>query len=188
VPEDLDAGQLAIGSSAIPKDRNSGQPEGRSLGTAEGCEIRGNSKLHRRPSRRYGTRGNPSSVSEGTAGGREETGQPAESPKPVALEDAKFGATRRSIAGTAKGRGSGATRGIVARRGQRVRGTGQPGDARLAKPQDAGEGATRSPHQNEITVKVHRGQVMRKMNAASLPDLARMADKLNITTEKSQNG
>ena len=38
---------------------------------------------------------------------------------------------------------------------------------------------------SEITVKVHRGQVMRKMEAASLPDLARMADKLNITTEKS---
>ena len=41
---------------------------------------------------------------------------------------------------------------------------------------------------SEITVKVHRGQVMRKMEAASLPDLARMADRLNITTEKSQNG
>jgi FixJ family two-component response regulator len=27
-------------------------------------------------------------------------------------------------------------------------------------------------------VKVHRHQVMRKMKAASLPDLARMADKL----------
>ena len=38
---------------------------------------------------------------------------------------------------------------------------------------------------SEITVKVHRGQVMRKMEAASLPDLARMADKLNIATEKS---
>jgi FixJ family two-component response regulator len=34
---------------------------------------------------------------------------------------------------------------------------------------------------SEITVKVHRVQVMRKMKAASLPDLARMADKLNLT-------
>ena len=41
---------------------------------------------------------------------------------------------------------------------------------------------------SEITVKVHRGQVMRKMHAASLPDLARMADKLDLTAAKSQNG
>ena len=33
---------------------------------------------------------------------------------------------------------------------------------------------------SEITVKVHRGQVMRKMKATSLPDLARMADKLKL--------
>jgi FixJ family two-component response regulator len=33
---------------------------------------------------------------------------------------------------------------------------------------------------SEITVKVHRRQVMRKMHASSLPELARMSDKLQI--------
>jgi FixJ family two-component response regulator len=33
----------------------------------------------------------------------------------------------------------------------------------------------------EKTVKIHRGQVVRKMQAASLPDLVRMAEKLAIT-------
>jgi FixJ family two-component response regulator len=37
---------------------------------------------------------------------------------------------------------------------------------------------------SEITVKVHRGQVMRKMQASSLPDLARMADQLQLTPTK----
>jgi len=40
---------------------------------------------------------------------------------------------------------------------------------------------------SEITVKVHRGQVMRKMQAASLPDLARMADRLSLANEQSQS-
>ena len=39
---------------------------------------------------------------------------------------------------------------------------------------------------SEITVKVHRGQVMRKMQAMSLPDLARMADKLKLMPEISK--
>jgi FixJ family two-component response regulator len=37
---------------------------------------------------------------------------------------------------------------------------------------------------SESTVKIHRGNVMLKMQAASLIDLVRMADKLNLTTRK----
>src|SRR5712675_2220568 len=40
---------------------------------------------------------------------------------------------------------------------------------------------------SEITIKVHRGQVMRKMRASSLPDLARMADQLQLTPTKPQS-
>ena len=37
---------------------------------------------------------------------------------------------------------------------------------------------------SEMTVKVHRGQIMRKMRARSLVDLVRMADKLGISPAK----
>jgi FixJ family two-component response regulator len=35
---------------------------------------------------------------------------------------------------------------------------------------------------SEVTVKVHRGQIMRKMRAKSLPELVRMGDALQLTT------
>jgi FixJ family two-component response regulator len=38
---------------------------------------------------------------------------------------------------------------------------------------------------SEMTVKVHRGQVMRKMQAGSLPELVRMADRLGVSTPTS---
>ena len=39
----------------------------------------------------------------------------------------------------------------------------------------------------EATVKVHRSRAMRKMNARSLPELGRMADKLKLVSEKPQH-
>jgi FixJ family two-component response regulator len=37
---------------------------------------------------------------------------------------------------------------------------------------------------SETTVKVHRSQLMRKMNAESLPELVRMAERIGILTSK----
>ena len=39
----------------------------------------------------------------------------------------------------------------------------------------------------ESTVKVHRVNLMRKMNARALPELSRMADRLNIRLQQPQN-
>jgi FixJ family two-component response regulator len=39
----------------------------------------------------------------------------------------------------------------------------------------------------EATVKVHRSRAMRKMNVRSLPELGRLADRLNLVTEKPQH-
>ena len=38
----------------------------------------------------------------------------------------------------------------------------------------------------EVTVKMHRGNIMRKMQARSLADLVRMADLLGISRTKSK--
>ena len=37
---------------------------------------------------------------------------------------------------------------------------------------------------SEATVKIHRGQVMQKMQAGSVVDLVRMADKLKLSARK----
>ncbi len=37
---------------------------------------------------------------------------------------------------------------------------------------------------SEVTVKVHRGQIMRKLRAKSLPELVRMADRLCVGIRK----
>jgi len=36
---------------------------------------------------------------------------------------------------------------------------------------------------SEVTVKMHRGQVMHKMKAESVVQLARMAEKIGVTSE-----
>ena len=40
----------------------------------------------------------------------------------------------------------------------------------------------------DVTVKFHRGKVMRKMKASSQPELARMADRLNLVPGNTARG
>jgi FixJ family two-component response regulator len=54
--------------------------------------------------------------------------------------------------------------------------------AGLANKQTAAELGT-----SEITIGVHRGQIMRKMGAHSLADLVRMADKLGIARDNERS-
>ncbi len=54
--------------------------------------------------------------------------------------------------------------------------------AGLLNKQIAGELGT-----SELTIKAHRGKVMRKMRAASLADLVRMAEKLRISPERASS-
>jgi hypothetical protein len=100
--------------------RAKGQPEERIEGDTEGPEFRATWRTvnrHRRRmrgSRRLGApspakpemqdEGKPEACIESVARGEvRKTGRPGESPKPATRKDAKFGATRKSIAGTAKG-------------------------------------------------------------------------------------
>ena len=51
--------------------------------------------------------------------------------------------------------------------------------AGFANKQTAGELGT-----SDITIGVHRGQIMRKMGARSLAELVRLADKLGVTPRR----
>jgi hypothetical protein len=101
--------------------REAGQPEERIEGDTEGPEFRATWRSvnrHRRrmrDSRRLGApspakpeikdEGKPEAWIESVAEEVRKTGRPGESLKPAARKDARFEATRRSIAGTAKGPG-----------------------------------------------------------------------------------
>jgi hypothetical protein len=76
VLEDTEFGatrKLVVGDTEGLKTR--GDPVNWSVGTAEGCEIRGDSKLHRRQSRRAG-RGATQSLFRGAAKGVRKRGNP----------------------------------------------------------------------------------------------------------------
>jgi hypothetical protein len=88
-----------------PGDSSAGLSEsarlkGRRVGWAEGCEIRGNPMIHRRQGRKMKKPGRPGGLIERRDEWTEAEGQPGASLL-GAPKDAKFEATRRSIAGRA---------------------------------------------------------------------------------------
>lgn len=137
------------------KIRESGQPEERVIGDTEGPKFgatRRSVSRHRRrmrESRRLGApspvkpevqnKGQPEDCIRSAAGGVRNRGNPGNRLNRQRGRHERVGATRGHMAGTAeglKGRGNPELR---RRRGSRVRGTGQPGNAGLAQAEDEGK-------------------------------------------------
>jgi len=116
-----DSGQPEERITAIPKDRETGQPVDRPVGTAEGCELRGNSKIDRRQSRRCRRKGQPWGLYQRRGKRPEEPGRLGESgiwkrgrmrnsgqledPSPAQPKDEDTGQPEDSSPGAAKGCG-----------------------------------------------------------------------------------
>jgi hypothetical protein len=141
VPEDGNSGQPENSSSAIPKDRGTRATwVKRPVGTAEGCEIRGNSEIHRRQSRKMQRTGQPGNSSIGAT--RQRRIGATRSFNTGGVEDGKSGQLDNPLPAQPNGLNVRGNSWIRRQRGLRMRSTGQPGDALLAKPEDRGEEAT----------------------------------------------
>jgi len=157
-----DAGKLATTPGGAAGEQCRGETQGMSTRGAEGREIRGNSKIRRRRSRKMQKPGQPGDSSAGTVGGAK-LRRKLQAPAPDVLKDARIEATRGSIAGKAgrcRRRGNlathrqaqleeqslGATRSLSARcvEGCEIRGSSKIHRRQSLKMQDAGQLATSS--------------------------------------------
>jgi hypothetical protein len=125
-------------------ERSRGATQSSSAGSAEGREIRGDSKIRRRQSRKMQSLGKLSGHIGRRNWNSEDSGQPGDL-MPEALKDARFEATRRSIAGKAGRCGS----------------RGNPGDAL--------RGATSGPKPRG-DLELHRWRRRRMRNSGQLED------------------